>query len=146
DGQPLLEAIAEKQPWSRVRHWLADLSDEAAAGLRDGLLPALALDRVWISSDDRARLLDWPAPGSPPLEPRSFSLDPKSAPVSFADVQRFLYGVAAGALTGTHPDLAREEPLAIPLPLAARTLLLALRDGTLQDADALRSQTDTLLR
>jgi len=146
EGQPLLRAIAEKQPWSRVRHWLADLADEVAAGLRDGSLPVLALDRIWIGSDDRARLLDWPAPGSPPLEARSLSIDPRSSSVSFEDVQRFLYGVAAGALTGTNPDLAREDPLAMPLPLPARTLLLALHDGTLADVDALRAQADTLLR
>jgi eukaryotic-like serine/threonine-protein kinase len=146
EGQPLLRAITERQPWSRVRHWVADLSDEIAAGLRDGSLPVLALDRIWIGSDDRARLLDWPGPGSPPFEARSLSLDPRSPSVSFADLQRFLYGVAAGALTGTHPDLAREAPPAIPLPIPARTLLLALRDGTVPDVDALRSQADTLLR
>ena len=59
EGRPLLEAIGSPQPWSRVRHWIADLAQEIAAGLKDGSLPALAFDRVWIGSDDRARLLDW---------------------------------------------------------------------------------------
>src|SRR5205807_1721620 len=36
DGQPFLEAAASPQPWSRVRHWLADLSDEIAAGMKEG--------------------------------------------------------------------------------------------------------------
>src|SRR5262249_53765624 len=54
EGQPLLQAIAEKQPWSRVRHWLADLSDEVAVGLRDGSLPVLALDRIWVGSGEAA--------------------------------------------------------------------------------------------
>jgi hypothetical protein len=41
DGQPFLDANKSPQPWSRVRHWLADLSDEIAAGMKDGSLPPL---------------------------------------------------------------------------------------------------------
>ena len=90
DGQPFLEAAASPQPWSRVRHWLADLSDEIAAGMKDGSLPLLGIDRIWIGSDDRARLLDWPpfarwlGPGfgghsGPGSEPRSSILEPRSS-------------------------------------------------------------------
>jgi hypothetical protein len=66
DGQLLMQAIAQPQPWSRVRHWLADLGTEVAEGMKDGSLPLLHVDRVWIGTDDRARLLDWPPPSPPP--------------------------------------------------------------------------------
>ena len=47
-----------------MRFWLYDLALEIAAATKDGTLPAtLALDRVWITGDGRAKLLDFPAPG-----------------------------------------------------------------------------------
>ena len=61
-GQPLTRAIAHPQPWSRVRHWLSDLTHEIVQGLADGSLPVLEIDRVWVGADDRVRLLDWPVP------------------------------------------------------------------------------------
>ena len=64
-GVTFAAAVAQPQPWARVRHWLADLSMEAAAAIDDGSLPTLAADRVWIGADDRARLLDW----TPPIPP-----------------------------------------------------------------------------
>jgi serine/threonine protein kinase len=134
EGQPLLDAIATPQPWSRVRHWLADLSDEVAAGMKDGSLPPLGVDRIWIGYDDRARLLDWPPPGSPASSPNA------------TDAQRFLYGVAAGALRGVHPDQAQNEPVAMPLPMPARALLESLRKGALDGGEAIRAQGETQLR
>jgi eukaryotic-like serine/threonine-protein kinase len=160
DGQPFLDASKRPQPWSRVRHWLADLSDEIAAGMKDGSLPRLQVDRIWIGSDDRARLLDWPSPTETPgasarLRPSdaetleaSAGLRPSDTPQvsDTPGVQRFLYGLAAGALSGVHPDTAREEPVAMPLPLPARTLLEALRTGALDSLDTVRAQAETQLR
>ena len=63
-GQPLLRLIQDRQPWSQVRFWLYDLAREISAAEKDGTLPpVLALDRVWITGDGRAKLLDFPAPG-----------------------------------------------------------------------------------
>ena len=63
-GKPLLRLIRERQPWSQVRFWLYDLAREISAAEKDGTLPpVLALDRVWITGDGRAKLLDFPAPG-----------------------------------------------------------------------------------
>jgi serine/threonine protein kinase len=149
EGQPLLEAIATPQPWSRVRHWLADLSDEVAAGMKDGSLPPLGVDRIWIGYDDRARLLDWVPPPSPAAnETASARLRPSplmTVPDS-ASAQRFLYGVAAGALRGVHPDQAQNEPVAMPLPMPARALLESLRNGALEGSEAIRAQGETQLR
>ena len=63
-GQPLLDLVSSKQDWEKVRFWLLDLAAELKAGQKDGSLPlVLSLDRVWITADGRAKLLDFPAPG-----------------------------------------------------------------------------------
>ena len=92
-GRPLLSLIQIGQPWSRVRFWLYDLANEIGAAEKDDTLPvALALDRVWITADGRAKLLDFPAPGivtsSPaPLHPTQ-------------PAQKFLDEAATAALAG----------------------------------------------
>jgi eukaryotic-like serine/threonine-protein kinase len=65
-GQPLVSLLDKPQPWKLVRYWLLDLATEIAAAEKDGTLPSvLALDRVWITGDGRAKLLDFRAPGAP---------------------------------------------------------------------------------
>ena len=54
--------VKERHSWASVQEWLADLSEEIDAALRDGSLSDLDVDRVWIGNDGRARLLDWSAP------------------------------------------------------------------------------------
>jgi hypothetical protein len=66
-GKPLLhligQPIAQPQPWSQVRFWIHDLANEIAAAEKDGTLPSeLSLDRVWITGEGRAKLLDFTAP------------------------------------------------------------------------------------
>jgi hypothetical protein len=145
DGRPFLQAIAQPQPWARVRHWLADLAHEIAHGLKDGSLPPLQADRVWIGSDDRARLLDWPAPGCSSASSAS-SLPGHTADVDLETAQRFLYGIAAGALRGVDPVIAGQQPPSTPIPAPARALLLSLRDGTFGAADAVETQASAMLR
>ena len=66
-AKPLLRLIADRQPWSQVRFWLYDLAREIGAAEKDGTLPpVLTLDRVWITGDGRAKLLDFSAPGLAP--------------------------------------------------------------------------------
>ena len=144
DGQPFLQAIAKAQPWARVRHWVADLARELTAGLKDGSLPSLHVDRIWIGSDDRARLLDWPAPGCPDVG--EAHLVARASHLDFGTAQQFLYGVAAGALRGVHPDVARTEPPSTPISGPARALLLSLRDGAVPNADLLGTQVSEALR
>ena len=134
EGEAFASAIASPQPWSRVRHWIADTARELASAARDPSPPALRHDRVWIAGDERARLLDW----TPPSAPDGATAEP--------DPQRFLYGLAAGALTGGPPDLAATRPPDIPLPGGARALLLALRDGTAGSPDAVADRSVGLLR
>jgi hypothetical protein len=63
DGQPWLTALhGSATPWSTLKSWLLDLSGELVAADRDGSMPVLQLDRLWIRDDDRLVLLDFPAP------------------------------------------------------------------------------------
>ena len=95
------------------------------AGLRDGSLPALELDRVWIGNDGRARLLDWPAPNDHP--DLADSPLPRQA-VDLPQAERFLYLVAVSALEGhvladTHLHVRTPR---VPLPMPATDCLAKL--------------------
>ena len=86
------------RPWRVVQHWFDDLARELAAASADGSTPALALDRVWITRGGRARLLDFPAPGS------GDAAVPEGG-TALADPQRFIARVMTHAL-----GAARERP------------------------------------
>ncbi len=140
DGMPLAGLIATPQPWSRVRHWLCDLASELASASQDDPALSLAVDRVWIGVDDRARLLEFAPPTPDSQAPPSNLRSPSS---TFDGAQLFLYRVALGALSGTHPDTIDREPPALPLPAAARAWLLSLRDARATPA-VLNAATDLL--
>ena len=131
DGVPIDEAASSPAPWSRVRHWIADLSREIAAALADGSLPPLTSDAVWIGHDDRARLLEWSRRGG------TLARLPAAEPADLASAQKLLYGVAVAALLGVTVEEAAKQPPATPLPLHARAVLLSLRDGKFASADAM---------
>ena len=66
-GSPLSSLLQETAPsWSQVLCWLDDLAEEFDAAQKDGTMPeSLSLDRVWITSNGLAILLDQSWPGSP---------------------------------------------------------------------------------
>jgi eukaryotic-like serine/threonine-protein kinase len=112
-GAPLLDLAAKPQPWEFVRFWLFDLAQELAAASKDGTLPkTLSLDRVWINSEGRAKILDFPAPGLNDSKRRTGTSDPGL----------FLVEVAAASLEG-RPDRPAEDPVRAPIPLHARRFL-----------------------
>jgi len=123
-GRPLPELIEHPQPWREVRFWLHDLATEISAAEKDGTLPALALDRVWITGDGRAKLLDFPAPGP---NGKSETRNPKAEsnllpPTQTA--QGFLAEVAVAALGGAGAASAKAPgDVAVPLPLHTRAFL-----------------------
>ena len=153
-GKPLLHLIRDRQPWDQVRFWIYDLAREISAAEKDGTLPpALALDRVWITGDGRAKLLGFPAPGlgaadlqqnnlaqiregEAPAEPQSGHTisafhsarqepRPPSPTLPETDqVQRFLSQVAVAALEG-RSDVAVKTTgkIAVRLPLHTRDFL-----------------------
>jgi uncharacterized RDD family membrane protein YckC len=62
-GHPFLAHADTTPGWRTLELWLLDLSQELAAGARDGSLPALGLDRLWVRSDGHLVLLDFCAVG-----------------------------------------------------------------------------------
>ena len=124
-GQPFDTLLTRAQSWGTVRGWLCDLAEEVHAGLRDGSLPVIEFDRVWIGDDGRARLLDWPVPSD---RPDSAGSPPPKQAVDLPQAERFLYRVAVSALDGhvladTHPHVRTPR---VPLPMSATDCLAKL--------------------
>jgi hypothetical protein len=126
-GRPFLQLSGSPQPWREVRYWLYDLAAEISASEKDGTLPELALDRVWITGEGRAKLLDFPAPG-PVGKSETRNPKPESSPGSPPQTtQGFLAEVAAAALEGTWAASAKATGAAASLlPLHARAFLKSL--------------------
>jgi hypothetical protein len=140
DGRPFLEASTVLRPWSEVRYWLYDVATEISAAEKDGTLPELALDRVWITGDDRAKLLDFPAPG---LGGKSETRNPNPGPKT-PTTQGFLAEVVAAALEGTRAASVKAVgEVAVPLPLHARAFLRSL--SQMVDAEAIAAALKPLL-
>jgi eukaryotic-like serine/threonine-protein kinase len=127
NGRPFLKLVARPQPWQEVRYWLHDLAAELSAATKDGTLPELGLDRVWITGEGRAKLLDFVAPGLAPAGSSPPPL-PGSNP---AAVNSFLNAVANDALAGSPNSAANVAgAIAAPLPLHARAFLRSLPQMT----------------
>jgi uncharacterized RDD family membrane protein YckC len=139
DGQPLTDVVGGGQRWAIVREWLHDLAAELAAGLRDGSLPDLALDRVWISPDGRARLLDWPAPG---VRQGEVTRIIATAPANAGSAQPFLAAVSDFALQAS--PLGRRGA-SVALPLGAQATLDRFRLASFASAEALALAADRLV-
>ena len=123
-GQSFDTVVTRAQSWETVRGWLCDLAGDVQAALRDGSLPALAFDRVWIGNDGRAWLLDWPAPSL--LADRAISAPPKQ-PFDLQEAQRFLARVAVSALEGhVLADTRYVRTPRVPLPIPATDCLAKL--------------------
>jgi hypothetical protein len=137
-GKPLVHLAQTRQPWSQVRFWLYDLAREISAAARDGTLPpVLVLDRVWITGDGRAKLLDFPAPG---LASTTAGTEATVQPSG-----RFLSEVAAAALAGRAKAIAgAADAVTVPLPLHARNFLDRLPQ--LPDPDVVAGSLKPLLQ
>lgn len=130
NGRPLLALLRQRQSWGDVRFWLHDLAEELAAAARDGTVPAvLAFDRVWITEDGRAKLLDFSAPTLPA------QAQPPATSVNGAE---FLSRVAHAAVEGDEKgkDAKTHGRPSVPLPLHARELLVALKTVVQPEAAA----------
>lgn len=136
DGAPLLHL--PPQTWATVRFWLHDLASEIKAGSEHGSLPpALELDRVWITADNRAVLLDFPCP----------MLDRVSAPPliaagrvdDFAHAQKFLNAVAEHGLSRT------KRTATPPEALHAQSFLRSLAEGRFESPEFLIGNLQSLL-
>lgn len=122
DGKALVELAKSPVPWSAVRFWLLDLTEELTAANGDpGTAPVLSLDRVWISSSGRAVLLDFPAPGT----------GASSTPLG--DMQNFLIAVAGLCLDAT------------ALPQHAHGFIESLRRGSFEKPEFIAGNLRSLV-
>jgi uncharacterized RDD family membrane protein YckC len=125
-GQPLISLVEQPQPWRSVRYWLYDLAEELQAAGAEGSWPdALELNRVWITAEGRALLLDSPAPGARELPgPVSQPHAPETGHPIIATGQQFLSQVARSALSGLGPPTEnRADTSQVPLAISARQFL-----------------------
>jgi uncharacterized RDD family membrane protein YckC len=138
-GQPLVSLLHQPRAWRSVRYWLQDLAEEFQAARSDGTLPGpLELNRVWITEDGRARLLDFPAPGA------GIAATGKGPPYLPLTGQQFLGQVAHATLSGQGlPAEIHAEPPQVPLPVSVRQFLKSL--PTTSDMDATLAQLRPLL-
>jgi len=134
-GRSFLELASQRQPWKRVRFLLLDLAEEMTAAAKEGSMPELLnLNRIWITADGRAKLLDFPAPRR---DARLTQREGETTPLPGAGSgpQLFLNQVAVAALEGRPVAATDARPalVAIPLPLHAREFLSELQSGLSPD-------------
>ncbi len=129
-GSALLTLIAKPQPWAAVRYWLTDLAEELSAASKDGSFPrTLSLDRVWIDGENRAKILDFPAPLPPEIaRPAPQIEQADNEGTDFQRIRGFLREVALSALEGRIVESSNRS-INIPLPLYARQLLKDLPES-----------------
>lgn len=124
-GGPLLALPAAERTWSATRFWLADLARELVACQEDQAdeattLPVLALDRIWITSDGRAMLLDIPAPPGRPIRSIDHAASrPSESPALF--LKRVTLAALEDKLLGDSEAAATSFTCRIPV--SARQLL-----------------------
>ena len=120
DGAPLATFLGGEQPWSRVRPWLLDLSEELAASFAGGHpVGAMGTDRLWLTGEGHLLLLDFPAPGTPHGHTRTVH--------DSVTAQEFVRDVATAALPRR-------------IPLHARAFLSALSAHTFSSPSSMAAQ------
>ena len=125
-GMPLTAWFRKPLAWREVRTALAHLVNELRAGVVDGSLPELRLDRLWITPGGSVQLCEWPV-GHGSSRPAVDAA--RDADVDEAVAGRFLHAVAYSALGTNAPadPPASITPAGVRVPLSARRLLNDLR-------------------
>jgi serine/threonine protein kinase len=130
-GQPLVALLEQRHPWREVRFWLLDLAEELTSSARDETSPSrLSPDQVWITTDGRAKLLDFPVPGTQPLPVALAQSLPPGGDMAARRV--FLHQVAVSSLEGQPPHAASDALVvpSLPLPMRARNFFETLATNT----------------
>ena len=131
DGQAFLD-FDKPQSWGRVRQWLLDLAEELEAALEDSTMPeVLTLDRIWITADGRAKLLDFAAPDEFALR-RFPENDQDAAPAVY------LHQVAITALEGKPVTAEEATRRTAEFPLPIRVLRFLERLSSARRIDFVR--------
>lgn len=127
EGKPLINSLTKSQDWKTVRNWLLDLAQELSAASKDQTLPFFfGLDRIWITTEGRVKLLDFSAPG---MDPNLLLPEPLKESDGNQTTGLFLKQIALSALEGKIKTLEeiRNRAPSVPLPLHARVFLKNLR-------------------
>jgi eukaryotic-like serine/threonine-protein kinase len=122
-GRPFLTTINTPMAWSQIRHLIADITQELAIADTDGTMPeTLGLDRLWITLDGRAKILDFRAPG---LSDAQADISWKPEPVNGVQTaHKLINQIAVAALHGISTGDEREFKLPLkPIPVHARKFL-----------------------
>ena len=127
------------QPWEQVRNWFQDLAVELVASLDDPLpkIPA-SMERVWITNEGRAKLIDTALPivEAEPSRPQELSL---------TKIQQFLHQVGCSALEGGVSEPRHEVPKA-PFPMHLREFFRCLARSTVETPNELLQNVQTVVR
>jgi eukaryotic-like serine/threonine-protein kinase len=127
DGDSFQARASRPVEWSALKRWLTDLGNELAAAQREGSLPMLGLDRLWVRDDGRLVLADFPVTRAD---------GESSAPVSPAALLSSVLSACVG-------DRAVHEPAArtlAQLPLSARLLWRRLEAAVPPDIQVVRDE------
>lgn len=135
EGMPMVNCRAAL-PWNAVRFWLYDLAQEIMAAIRSPFTaPSFSFDRIWLTRNGYAVVLDFSCPGLPPNLPPAAEF----APRSLTEAQQFLDAAARQLLEG-QPSTLLPATQARPLlrarvPLHALGFLKHLAQGTFERFD-----------
>jgi len=146
EGEPLLKKISKKHAWEEVGHWLLDLTKEIQSELKEKSLPKyFGLDRVWITSESKVKILDFQTPY---LDSTLHNPGPLENPLDSSSYALFIKQVALSSMEG---DLKSKESIKqqtpkIPLSIPLRTFLSDLGDHQKTDLKALIENLKTLLK
>jgi len=133
-GASFQQVCARPHPWNAVRFWLTDLAEEIVSAQGDAAAPVLALNRLWITRNSHAVLLDFPAPGDHAgIDGQVYPCDDAAA------AQGFLAAVASNAMH-------RDDPGArTPIPLHAEQFIETLRRAAFDKIEFIPGNLHSLL-
>ncbi|MCA9183231.1 MAG: RDD family protein, partial [Planctomycetales bacterium] len=136
-GVALVDALQEQPNWSSIRYWLSDLAEELRFASDEGTLPeTVSLDRLWVTSDGRLKILDFAAPAVTVETAEVPSVS--AATASSESYVRFIEDVSR-FVTAPKKRSQRKQPLLVPL--SAQRAIEHLAKATSLDviADRLRA-------
>jgi len=102
-GRPLLDILETPQPSFLVRDWLVEISKELASSIKCRDLPLLTPHRLWITSDNRVKLIEFPI-----CEEDFVAVEiGKGVTPDFTKLRTFLREFVVLCLVGKGPDTAK---------------------------------------
>jgi hypothetical protein len=126
EGASLTTLVADsgRMPWAQVRPILQQLADELVLAEQHGTVPAqLAVEQVWLRSDGRVVLCDFPTADAADAGAKDKVVEGSADEISEVRSLHFLGRVALLSLEGRHPPSTLPPAVRVPLPVPAWNLL-----------------------